>query len=328
MTGQAGLDDHRAIDIIGDIHGHADALKRLLDTLGYTELSDVYRHPAGRKALFLGDLIDRGPSNVEVVRIVRNMVEHGEAVCLMGNHELNAIHFAIEHPTIAGRHLRPRSDKNLRQHLATLSQYHLFDSRGDQLADNLDWFKTLPLWLDLPEFRAVHACWSDDHLKTLSGPASRRNLDEEAFWLRTSKKGDSLNDAVEVVLKGAEVTLPHGITFSDKDGHVRTEARLAWWVDEGAWPDRVLGPLQLKAALADLSGEPDLGITYPVDEKPLFFGHYWFQHREGRPWITREPNIACLDFSVAKPGGLLTAYRWDGEDRLMDNKLVAVPADH
>lgn len=321
------LSHHKAIDIIGDIHGYVEPLKCLLDALGYEPLGDVYRHPLGRKALFLGDLIDRGPDNVAVVRIVRKMVENGEAVCLMGNHELNAIHFATEHPTIAGRHLRPRTDRNLGQHLATLSQYHGLEDGGDQLADDLEWFKTMPLWIDLPEFRAVHACWSENHIGTLSGYLAQGDSSED-FWNATAKKGDPLKDAVEVVLKGAEVRLPTGIMFSDKDGHVRSEARLAWWVNDGSWPDRVLGPPTLKSQLAAVDGSPPTGITYGPDEKPIFFGHYWLQHRNGRPWIAREPNMVCLDFSVAKPGGLLTAYRWDGEERLKDEKLVSVRANH
>jgi len=49
-------------------------------------------------------------------------------------------------------------------------------------------------------------------------------------------------------------------------------------------------------------------------------GHYWF---EGEPSILA-PNIACLDYSVAKAGGKLTAYRWDGEQQLRDEKFIWV----
>ena len=61
-------------DIIGDIHGHADALKALLTHMGYRESRRVWRHP-GRKAIFVGDFIDRGPKQVETVEIARRMVE-------------------------------------------------------------------------------------------------------------------------------------------------------------------------------------------------------------------------------------------------------------
>ena len=57
-------------DIIGDIHGHSDALQRLLKTLGYSRQKGVYRHP-DRQAIFLGDFIDRGPQIRETLEIVR-----------------------------------------------------------------------------------------------------------------------------------------------------------------------------------------------------------------------------------------------------------------
>ena len=77
-------------DIIGDIHGHADALTALLRRMGYRERGGAWRHP-GRQALFIGDFIDRGPGQLESVRIVRGMVEAGTALAVMGNHEFNAI---------------------------------------------------------------------------------------------------------------------------------------------------------------------------------------------------------------------------------------------
>jgi hypothetical protein len=61
-------------------------------------------------------------------------------------------------------------------------------------------------------------------------------------------------------------------------------------------------------------------IEYGVDEKPVFLGHYWF---EGQPTRLAK-NIACLDYSVAKPGGKLVAYRWDGEKVIDRTKFVAV----
>jgi hypothetical protein len=63
-------------DLIGDIHGHADALQRLLKTLGYSRQKGVYRH-TGRQAIFLGDFIDRGTKIRETLEIVRPVVEPG-----------------------------------------------------------------------------------------------------------------------------------------------------------------------------------------------------------------------------------------------------------
>ena len=74
----------RAYDIIGDIHGHAGELKRLLDSLGYQRHGYGYRH-LERKVVFVGDFVDRGPSIGEVVKIARAMVDGGDALAVMGN---------------------------------------------------------------------------------------------------------------------------------------------------------------------------------------------------------------------------------------------------
>jgi len=78
-------------DIIGDVHGCFDELRELLIQLGYGveggEDAPAARHPAGRKAVFLGDLVDRGPKTPAVLRLVMGMVAAGEAFCIPGNHE-------------------------------------------------------------------------------------------------------------------------------------------------------------------------------------------------------------------------------------------------
>lgn len=82
-------------DIIGDIHGCADELEQLLEKLGYRvsleEAEGGRRYavepPEGRRAIFLGDLVDRGPRVPDVLRIVKSMVEAGSAHCILGNHE-------------------------------------------------------------------------------------------------------------------------------------------------------------------------------------------------------------------------------------------------
>ena len=74
------------IDVIGDIHGEIDALNNLLERLGYDIHSDV--HPQGRRLIFVGDLIDRGPNSIAVVRKVRDLINAGTAQAIIGNHEL------------------------------------------------------------------------------------------------------------------------------------------------------------------------------------------------------------------------------------------------
>ena len=81
--------EHGPFDIIGDIHGCYDELVSLLVKLGYdvAEGGSDAAHPEGRKAVFLGDLVDRGPNTPAVLRLVMGMVTSGSALCVPGNHE-------------------------------------------------------------------------------------------------------------------------------------------------------------------------------------------------------------------------------------------------
>ena len=78
-------DEHGPFDVIGDIHGCYDELMMLLEKLGYTKDADAGMiHPDGRKAVFLGDLCDRGPKNVEVLNLVMKVVGAGSAIAVPG----------------------------------------------------------------------------------------------------------------------------------------------------------------------------------------------------------------------------------------------------
>ena len=109
-------------DIVGDIHGHADKLQRLLQRLGYEERDGIYRH-ASRQLIFVGDFIDRGPEIRRTLQIARAMVDAGTARAVMGNHEFNALLYHTKGPD--GEWLRPHNEKNTSQHQATLDQIAL-----------------------------------------------------------------------------------------------------------------------------------------------------------------------------------------------------------
>lgn len=276
----------------------------------------------GRKALFLGDLIDRGPQNIEVVRTAKAMCEAGEAVCLMGNHELNAIHYATPDPMREGEFLRPHSAKNLKQHQAFLEEYKF---EQDLLAEHLDWFKTLPLWVDHAEFRAIHACWSSEHLERFSQSERDGSDRSEQFWLRTARADDRHMDAVEVLLKGAEYTLPPGVSYRDKDGNERTVARLQWWGEQRDWRSTVWAWEEVYQELERHKFDAQRGLFNDNDERPVFFGHYWVPPRRGQPWIVAPPKAVCLDF-CAGSGGPLGVYRWSAADLGLDAaKLFLLP---
>jgi protein phosphatase len=84
-------------DIIGDVHGCHTELVELLERLGWQihATSDSAVHPDGRQAIFLGDLVDRGPASPAVLRLAMNMVRSGAALCIPGNHE-NKLQRAID----------------------------------------------------------------------------------------------------------------------------------------------------------------------------------------------------------------------------------------
>lgn len=300
-------------DIIGDIHGHNDELVALLEKLGYQKKDGVYRH-SERTAIFLGDFIDRGPDQRGVLNTVMPMVRQGSALAVMGNHEFNALAFHTEDTDNPGVWLRPRTNKNIQQHQAFLFEY-LGEFRKDELTDVLNWFIGLPLWLELPELRIVHACWHNEHINYLTGRVCDGNTLSEQLLQDASNKDHKAYEAVEVLLKGLEIPLPEGEAYSDKDGNQRENVRTRWWMEgEANYGDVAILPSglpDLQRALAAHTVPTNILPGYPSEEKPVFVGHYWWQ---GNPEPLSQ-NVACLDYSVAK-GGKLVAYRFDGEKHL------------
>jgi protein phosphatase len=86
-------DETGPFDIIGDIHGCYDELTELLEKLGFSvdRKSHTAQPPSGRRAIFLGDLCDRGPANADILRLVMNMAESGAALCVPGNHDVKLL---------------------------------------------------------------------------------------------------------------------------------------------------------------------------------------------------------------------------------------------
>lgn len=314
-------------DIIGDIHGHCDALTALLRELGYRERAGAWRH-SERTALFLGDFIDRGPKQVETVMTVRRMIDAGSARAVMGNHELNAMAWLRPHPNVPGESIRPRSGKkgakNRAQHAAFLAEVE-----GKPLHEELvNWFHELPLWLDLPGVRLVHACWHPRYIDYLAERLVDGRIGEELLAEAMTPPEDlasrdtpepTLFKAVDALAKGLEAPLPAGHEFADKDGHPRRRVRVPWWSPQAS-TFRNVGMLMLD----DVDDLPDSPLPEHLrlghdGDKPVFLGHYWMK---GEPSLL-SPKVACVDYSVGK-GGKLVAYRWDGEPELDAGKFAWV----
>jgi protein phosphatase len=84
-------DELGPFDIIGDIHGCFDELQQLLQKLGYTVSGTDVIPPEGRRVVFLGDLVDRGPRSPDVLELVMKMVKSGDAICVPGNHDVKLV---------------------------------------------------------------------------------------------------------------------------------------------------------------------------------------------------------------------------------------------
>lgn len=314
------MSNYVGYDLIGDIHGHADQLGGLLRELDYEEADGVFRH-SERQVVFLGDFIDRGPKIREVLAIARSMVGSGAAIAVMGNHEFNALAFHTENPQAPGVSLRPRLNKNIRQHAATISQ--LNDS---ELEDALEWFRTLPMWVEVDgpngsTCRAVHACWDESQMDCISRANQRSGGFNADFLVEATKRGTALFQAVEIVLKGKEIRLPEGYHYFDKEGHKRTEIRARWFerpASGARYQDYVLQADPIECEIEMDEAVLESIQPYSPEAPPVLLGHYWL--KSDRPKRLAS-NVACIDYSVAK-GGYLCAYRWDGETEIDDHKFV------
>jgi hypothetical protein len=261
-------------------------------------------------------LIDRGPKQLATVELVQRMVESGSAQCILGNHEFNAIAWVTPDPEHPGKFLRDHHKPgNREQHQAFLDVVE-----GTRRQKEItDWFKTLPLWLDVGKLRVVHACWHAESMDVLR-PLLRSNqtLTNEGILLG-SRKGHPAFEAIKVVCKGPEIALPDGISFQDKEGKVRHEVRLRWWLPEVmTFREAGIVPPGNEERIPEVP-LPAEWQGHQYSGPPVLFGHYWFT---GTPQVI-SPQFACLDYSVAK-GGPLVAYRWDGEAELSSEKLAWV----
>ena len=290
---------------VGDVHGYAPELIKLLELLGYRKSATGPWKVGTSSLVFLGDLIDRGPNQKQTVEIVRELCELGHARCLMGNHEFNAVGFVTKRTDQPGQYVRNHTENHIKQHEGFLEAY-THDVIGYH--ETLEWFANLPLWLEAENFCAVHACWNLPAQATLNSilTASHQPQDR-TFFKQTGVHGSRLHKAKEMLLNGLEAILPEEAFVEDYYGIIRRRIRVNWWEQHQE--------TYRKAAVIDDSQRdklPNLPLPSPSPsyEGPLcFFGHYWMR---GKPRI-QHPQAVCLDYSVALNDGALCAYQFQGE---------------
>ena len=300
-----------AIDIVGDVHGEIQALEDLMARLGYEPDG---RHPQGRRLVFVGDLGDRGPDSPGVVLRLRDMVQAGRAQCVLGNHDFNALW-----ATRGGR-MKPElcwlfDEAPLFRHYGI--EVPQKKVRGKLRDEVLAFFASLPIVLQRPDVRVVHASWDDDLVEQV-----RHETDAVEVYFRRADRieralvgrpGAAAGDGnlahqndnpVKRLTSGLEGRSPTPIVIGGKP---RWERRVPWW-------ESYQGPL-------------------------VVFGHYW---RQPLPWDREEslfdgqpleallpgPSM-CIDYSVGKrfkerlQADFKGRYRtWLGALRLPERVLV------
>lgn len=405
------MTDH-PLDVVGDVHGMLGRLRDLLSALGYVRRDGRWTHDAGHRLVFVGDYVDRGCRPRQAVALVRDLCDDGMAIALLGNHDSNAIAFcmragravldpqgawhegrsALGTPRLSRRwlrrhhHLEEEAEfKNVRQHEATLLG---FDDPASYEAA-VRWFMTLPLWLELPGLRVVHAAWIPRAVACLDQWAAGRGLPslglrapgfDEALLLQRARAASAPGEeawhelldlrgvphahrvpadhapavALERLLKGVEIRLPEGVSVADSGGHGRNELRMRWFeaAHGRTMSDIALMnledvrtlPLAARECVIDSSRTGFQGVqdlvsyspadAYGPDERPVIFGHYGLRlgaaPGHARLLGCAAANVACVDTAAtvkAAGGGALTAYRWDGEPRLLGERFVGVSLD-
>lgn len=141
-------------DIISDVHGCLHELNELLVKLGYEWDNEVgvYAPPAGRQAVFVGDIVDRGPSSVTAYLVVRSMIRKGYAQAVRGNHDDKFMRWAMGRNVVASHGLEK-----------TIEQAERMGLDKDQIAKFIE---DMPFFLVLDggKLAVVHAAWKDSFL--------------------------------------------------------------------------------------------------------------------------------------------------------------------
>jgi hypothetical protein len=300
-------------DIIGDIHAQGTRLEQFLEKLGYHGFS----HMDGRKIIFLGDFIDRGAEHAKTLSLVRGLVENGVARAVMGNHEFNAICYAKK---AKNGYIRPHTPENTGEMAQFLSEFH-FKSR--EFEEAIDWFSGLPVYIENPDFRVVHACWHQPSIKAVTPhlKTKTRQIRPTGYNAYAQGASNPFYRAARVLLRGIDYDLPKGTYVIDSMGRQRYKSRLLWWGDAAAagCPNELLEKGSTAPPLPKGSAREVFRLKKQFEyaaDVPVFVGHY---NIPATPYLT-SPRVACVNFK-----GHLVAYRWnEGDTGLQPDRFVYV----
>lgn len=316
-------------DIIGDVHGYLKQLEMLLAKMGYELIDGVWQHKT-RKAIFIGDFINRGPNSKGVIALVRKMVKNGSGFAIIGNHELNAIcYFTL---TANGYPLRKPSVTSIEELEKVREEYRDKDGIINQKALNRDikWMRKLPFFIEFEGFRVAHAYW-DNHAIALAQSLYEDGKIKKHSLRKIIDKHTPESKAVQQLTRGIELELPHDFSIKCNKGIKRLSFRVKWWQSlegktfrESNFGNKFYLPeLTIPKEFFD-SHSPYFIEPYAIynDSNPLLIvGHYCIGSGDVQ---FPAKNVCCVDSCVAS-GGVLSAYRYDIGDKEFDMaKLIWV----
>jgi hypothetical protein len=217
------------VDIVGDVHGEIEALTMLLGRLGYAADG---AHPEGRRLVFVGDLVDRGPDSPAVVTLVRRLIENGRAQCVLGNHEWNILIGSRKPDNVWFFH----HELSAGDPAATRPQVWADAPTRDTM---LHFFGSLPLALERADVRVVHACWNASRIDAARQAtraedlyrASQARIQEDIHRRGLGDPADiklvrQNENPVKLLTSGPEEKAPEPFLAM---GKLRHERRAAWW---------------------------------------------------------------------------------------------------
>lgn len=298
------------LDIVGDVHGEIHALESLLATLGYVDGV----HPEGRRLVFLGDLVDRGPDSPAVIERVRDLVTRDLAQCLLGNHELNLLRKASKEGN--RWYVDPDHPENREAFHASTVARDEGKKRGWA-----EFFGTLPLALERADLRLVHAAWHAPSIAILRAtPAptmdvfndyaarSQAELEQSGLAVAAKRERDAHADAIFDASR--PVPLLRNLGLRDEHFQMSNPLRI---VTSGV--ERTTDTPFWAGGKWRMCDRVRWWNEYH-DDIPVIIGHYWRiagnrtgpSVSDGKPdmfdgaryneWQGARGNVFCVDFSI------------------------------
>lgn len=335
------------LDIVGDIHGEIDALHSLLAHLGYDAQG---RHPDGRTLVFVGDFCDRGPDSPAVLARVAHLVASGRAVAVIGNHEINLLRNDAKDGAGWYFDARLASDHDKYAPFARPT--------ASERAAIVAFLGTLPVALERPDLRIVHAAWLPAQIAAVrqlppgsvrteydhweaevrrqaqDGTLARRMATERQQWPHDLEdplhkppflQAHADNELLKAMLNPLKV-LTSGVERQGTDpfhagGKWRFVERMAWWDSYTDATPVVMGHYWRRPVVPT----PDALAAQTPEEASLF------GHTPPFAWHGQRHNVFCVDYSVggrwrARKAGTphdpqyqLAALRWPERTLLFEN---------